>query len=174
MGNYDWTHAFRQCWEKAVEAYREGNREPATYFDASEIAYLAGIGCSAQEVYDFAEDWVTSQEPSFDTALLVTAARRDFFLVMQRSQVSQRVVSVDSFPPKDAELAGFVWLPRIILKARSKLHGEMPAELMYCCGGDRAFLKKVNIHPADFLRVVWASREDEGRIVDYVKKSSEA
>ena len=39
---------------------------------------------------------------------------------------------------------------------------------MYCCGGDRAFLKKVNIHPADFLRYVWAAHDDDQKIVGYV------
>ncbi len=82
------------------------------------------------------------------------------------------MVSVYDFPAKEAELAGFSWLPRIILKARSKLRGEMPTELMYCCGGDRSFLKKLNIQPTDFLRVVWAARDDDRTIIDYVKQCS--
>ena len=69
-------------------------------------------------------------------------------------------------------MAGFAWLPRQIVKARAKLRGEMPAELMYCCGGDRAFFKKVNIDPSDFLRVVWAAREDDHKIIEYVKQCS--
>ena len=32
---------------------------------------------------------------------------------------------------------GIAWLPRILVKARLKLRGEMPADLMYGCGGDR-------------------------------------
>jgi len=157
MDNYDWTQHFRQSWEKAVVAYQAGNREPT--------GYPATIGCSAQEMYDFAED---SDELSFDTALLITAVRRDYFLVVQRGQPSPLVIPASEFPPKEAELAGFKWLPRIILKARCKLRGELPAELMYCCGGDRAFLKKVNIHPADFLRYVWAAHDDDQKIVGYV------
>jgi hypothetical protein len=171
MGHYDWTQTFHQLWDKAVAAYRSGNRNPAGYFNAEETGFLAGIGCSAQELYDFAED---AGELSYDTALLITAARRDFFLVVQKGQPSKRIVPVEGFPAKEAEVAGFAWLPRLILKARCKLRGEMPAELMYCCGGDRAFFKKVNIHPADFLREIWAARDDDQKIVEYVKRSCQS
>jgi hypothetical protein len=40
---------------------------------------------------------------------------------------------------------------------------------MYCCGGDRAFLSKHDIHPADFLRVVWAAGDDDQKILEHVK-----
>ena len=169
MGHYDWTQTFHQLWDKAVAAYAAGNRQPATYFNPDETGFLASIGCSAQEMYDFAED---APELSYDLALLINAARRDFFLVVQHGQPSGRVIPVSDFPPKDAEVAGFAWLPRLILKARCKLRGELPAELMYGCGGDRRFLKKVNIDPSDFLRVVWAAREDDHKIIEYVKQCS--
>src|SRR5260221_664932 len=107
VGNYEWAQVFRQCWDKAVETYRAGNRQPASYFTSDETAFLASIGCSAQEMYDFAED---SEELSFDTALLITAARRDFFLVVQECRPSRLAISVDEFPAKEAELAGFGWL----------------------------------------------------------------
>jgi len=172
MSDYQWAERFRQCWDKAVATYRAGNRDPATYFDAGETGFLATISCSPQEVYDFAEDWCGAQEPTFETALLITAARRDFFLVVQQGKPTGRVLPVSDFPAKKAEVAGFAWLPRQIVKARAKLRGEMPAELMYCCGGDRAFFKKVNIDPADFLRDVWAAREDDHKIIEYVKQCS--
>ncbi len=170
MHDYDWVEVFRKCYDKAVEAYGKGNRKASTYFNAEEKAFLASIGCTAQELYDFAEDWCGGKEPSFGTALLIAAARRDFFLVVQEGKPSKRTISMAQLPPKDAEVAGFPWLPRIIAKARAKLRGEMPADLMYSCGGDRAFLKKVNVHPADFLRVVWAARDDDQKIIDYVNK----
>ena len=66
---------------------------------------------------------------------------------------------------------GIAWLPRLIVKARAKLRGEMPPELMYGCGGDRPFLRGVNIHLADFLRVVWAAGEDDRRVVEHVKRT---
>jgi len=170
MNHYDWDDVFRTCYLKAVEEYRGGNRQPATFFTAAESAFLAGIGCTPQEVYDFAEDWHTAQEPSFATVLLITAARRDYFLTIQKGQPASRVISVNDLPAKDAALAGFPWLPRQIAKARAKLAGEMPAELMYCCGGDRAFFKRVKCHPADFLRVVWAARDDDQKIIAHIRQ----
>ena len=170
--NYDWVETFRQCYDKAVAEYGKGNRQAATYFNPEETAFLASIGCSAQEVYDFAEDWCTSKEPSFATVVLVTSVRRDFFIVVQKGQPSRRTISMADLPAKDAEADGFAWLPRIIAKARAKLRGEMSPEFMYSCGGDRAFLKKVDIHPADFLREVWAARDDDRKIIEYVKKQA--
>jgi hypothetical protein len=168
MSQYDWADAFRRCYDKAVTAYRAGNRQPGKIFNSTESAFLAGIGCSVQEVYDFVEDG----EPSFETVLLITAVRRGFFQMVQHGQLSAHVVSMAELPPKTAEVAGFPWLPRLIAKARAKLRGEMPLDLMYGCGGDRAFFKRANIHPADFLRVVWAAGEDDRKIIEYVKQCS--
>ena len=171
MGNYDWADQFRECYVRAVEQYRTGNRQPATIFNTDETTFLTGIGCTAQELYDFAEDWCNAVEPSFATVLLITAARRDYFLTIQKGQPTGRTISVNDFPPKDAALAGFLWLPRQIAKARAKLAGEMPAELMYGCGGDRAFFKRVGVHPADFLRIVWAAGAEDQKIIAYVQHS---
>jgi hypothetical protein len=170
MQHYDWTQKFRQCYDKAVNLYEQGNRDSATFFNKEETAFLASIGYTAQELYDFVDDWCRYNEPSFADAALVAAARRDYFLVVQNSQPTGKTISVDSLPSKEAELAGVVWLPRIIAKARAKLAGEMPGELMFGCGGDRKFLKSVDIHPADFLRVVWWAGDDDQKIVNYVQQ----
>ena len=172
MHDYDWTERFRQSYNKAVDAYRAGGRDAGKMFQSAELAFLANIGCSAQEAYDFAEDWCVDGEPSFGTALLITAARRDYFIVEQGGQPSWRMMSMEDFPAKDAVVAGYAWLPRLIAKARAKLRGEMPPELMYGCGGDRAFLKKVNVHPADFLRVVWWAKDDDSAIIEYVERQA--
>lgn len=172
MSNFDWPEQFRRCYDKAVTAYSQGNRRLDTYFTAPERVFLDSIGCSVQEIFDFAEDWCTGQEPSFSTVLLITAVRRDYFLVIQRGQPSLRQIETEHLPPKDAAIGGLPWLPRIIEKARAKLRGELPSDLMYCCGGDRRFLRQVNTHPADFLRAVWAAGNDAEHIINYVRKSS--
>jgi hypothetical protein len=77
---------------------------------------------------------------------------------------------MDSLPAKTAEVDGIPWLPRLIEKARAKLRGEMPPELMYGCGGDRPFLRRMNVELAEFLRLVWDAKNDERRILDYVKQ----
>ena len=169
MNRYGWDDVFRECYVKAVALYRDGNRQPATYFTAEQSEFLAAIGCTPQELYDFAEDWCTAQEPSFATVLLIAAVRRDYFLTIQKGLPTGRVIALSDLPAKDAAVASFLWLPRQIAKARAKLAGEMPPELMYGCGGDRAFFKRVKIHPADFLRVVWAAHDDEQKIIAYVR-----
>ena len=171
MNNYTWTETFRALYDSAVARYRAGNRAPASCLTAGETAFLAAIGHTAQELYDFAEDAVLSSEPSFADALLIAAVRRDYFLVVQKGKPSGRTIRMEELPPKDAAVAGLVWLPRIIPKARAKLRGEMPVELMYGCGGDRNFLKSVQVHPADFLRHVWAAGEDDRKIIESVKHS---
>jgi hypothetical protein len=42
---------------------------------------------------------------------------------------------------------------------------------MYGCGGDRRFLKEHDIHPADFLRMVWATEGDHGKILTFVRNT---
>jgi len=53
-------------------------------------------------------------------------------------------------------------------KARAKLRGEMPPEIMYGCGADRPFLRKLGIHPAEFLQIVWDAGHDDQKIIEVV------
>ena len=100
----------------------------------------------------------------------MAAARRDYFLYFQHGITSTVVTEADSLPPKPEELEGIPWLPRIIRKAQCFLEGGLCHEIMYCCGGDRRFLKQHDIHPADFLRIVWASGGDQKKILGYFRK----
>lgn len=45
----------------------------------------------------------------------------------------------------------------------------MPPDLMYGCGGDRPFLRGMNIELSEFLRLVWSAGGDHRKIIDYVK-----
>ena len=171
MQNTDWAENFRALYDHAVSAYRAGQRNPAACFSHEQTAFLAAIGCSPQEVFDFAEDWCQSEDPAFETVLLITAARRDYLLVEQQGRPSGKVIDSGQLPAKNAELGGIAWLPRIIPKAEAKLRGEMPPELMYGCGGDRPFLRRMNIHPADFLRLVWSVKGDAQKVLAFVKCS---
>ena len=168
MQNADWDRTFRKVYEEAVRTYRAGNRRPETFFRTDERTFLASIACTPRELYDFVEDWCEAGEPSFETVLLITAVRRDYFLFVQKGCPSREVIDMDTLPAKGAELAGIAWLPRIIAKARAKLRGEMPPELMYGCGGDRPFLRSVNIHLADFLRMVWSAGDDDQKVIDFL------
>jgi hypothetical protein len=172
MTNYDWTQHFKSLYDKALRLYQKGTRGSETYFDRAELTFLDSIGATAQELYDLAEDAATHGEPDYSTALLITAARRDYFLTIQNSQKSDKIVTAEQLPAKTAQMEGIEWLPRIIEKAQLKLRGEMAPEIMYGCGGDRRFLSTYRIHPADFLRVVWSAKGDHTVVVDYIKKSA--
>jgi hypothetical protein len=169
MNEYDWAVKFGALFDKAVQQYQSGKRGVKDFFAADDERFLAEIGHTAQEIYDFAEDAVNYGEPDARTVLLIAAARRDYFLVVQHGRFTGRVQSSATLPPKTAAVDGIEWLPRIIEKAKRKLSGEMDKELMFGCGGDRTFLKKFDIHPADFLRFVWAADGDERKIIAWVK-----
>ena len=172
VDNYNWAKTFRELFEDGLDAYRAGRRDAQAMFDPEQIKFLQNIGATPQEIFDFVEDTFYGGEPGLETALLVTAARRDYFLVVQKAQPSGRLINMDQLPAKGAQLDGIEWLPRIIEKAHAKLRGEMPPELMYCCGGDRAFLREHGIHPADFLREVWAAGDDKKRILEFVRRNA--
>jgi hypothetical protein len=154
-----------------VDEYDEGNKDFASWFSDDDIDFLDSIGHSQREFFDFVEDNVTSggDGPTGTTALLVAAVRRDYFRFVQKGIPDTTVVPAATLPAKSAELAGLVWLPRIIAKARAKLKGQLDEDTMYCCGGDRDFLTRQNIHPADFLRAVWAAGDDDQKIIDFIQ-----
>lgn len=167
-----WTRAVRALYDKAVEKYRAGQRGADTYFSAEELQFLASIGLRPINLYDYAEDFVTSGEPDWDTALLMMAARRDYFLYEQHGATCGKDIHASDLPAKTAEMDGIPWLPRILAKARCFLQGCLCHDIMYCCGGDRRFLKAHGIHPADFLRAVWAARDDDAKVLEFVQKST--
>ena len=172
MDNYNWAKTFRELFEDGSDAYRAGKHDAEAMFDSAQGKFLEEIGATAQEIFDFVEDTFHGGEPGVETALLITATRREYFLNQQSGKRSERIIDMDKLPSKSAQLGGIEWLPRIIEKAHAKLRGEMPPELMYGCGGDRAFLSEHGIHPADFLREVWAAGENHQRILEFVRRSA--
>ena len=171
MNDYLWTAEFERLFNKSTELYRQGRRGSENYFNAVDLKFLAAIGCTPQELYDFAEDFINYGEPDYGTALLIAAVRRDYFTHKLKGVQAGQVVATSALPPKSDAVDGIEWLPRIIQKARLKLEGRMDKDLMYGCGGDRRFLKECNLHPADFLRFVWSAEGDDKKIIEFVKKS---
>lgn len=164
---YELTGILFRLWTKAEALYRSGNRSPEEYFDDSESNLLSSHGLGPMDVYDYVEDFVTSREPDFATFALITAERVFYFFDEMGGRLSGRRIRMDDLPPKDAAVDGVEWLPRILPKARAKLRGELPPDLMYGCGGDRRFLKARGIHPAEFLRKV-RSAHDDRVVIDWV------
>ena len=168
MEHYDFHKEFRAIYDKALKQFVAGKREANALFSKHEIAFLAAIGSRPQDLFDYAEDAANYGEPDFETALLVQAVRRSYFLLVQKGVPSSVVVDEASLPAKTAAVRGIEWLPRLIPKARAKLRGELPTSLMYGCGGDRRFFKQHDIHPSEFLQVVWHAGDNDKAIVDWV------
>lgn len=170
MTTQDWTVQFRETYDRGVAAWKEGRTSAADMFGPDDVKFLASIGCTAQELFDFVDDFQRYGEPDFDTAQAVAAIRRDYWLNELRGKSTGRVASMDDLPAKTAEAGGLAWLPRIIEKARLKLRGEMPDDLMYGCGGDREFLARVRMTQPQFLQLVWDCGTDDRRIIETVRK----
>jgi hypothetical protein len=172
MKHYDFDEKLRTLWDKGCARYSQGLRDASACFSAEERTFLAANGLTAQNLYDYAEDFVGGGEPTWDMALSIELVRRDYFLNVQAGNASTVVLDEATLPAKTAAVEGIEWLPRIIPKARAKLRGELPASLMYCCGGDRRFFKAHDIHPAEFLTLIWRQEHAYASIVDWVVRRS--
>jgi hypothetical protein len=172
MSDENWEQRFRKVYDAAVAAYdRDGGRRPDECISQTDQAFLASIGCSPQELYDFAEDWCWAQEPSFEEVLEVTRIRRDYFLNVQKGKPS-RPRPASQFPAGIEELEGISWLPRILAKARAKLRGELPPQLMYGCGGDRPFLQSLGIGLAEFFAAVRDAGDSDRPILELIRRKA--
>ena len=164
-----WNDNFVTLFDRCCALYQSGNTAFETYYRPDDLAFLESIGCQPREFFDFVEDFCAEGTPSASTALLVAAVRRDYFMTIQCGEKSGKVLTRDDIPTFGEELDGRPYLPRILAKARAKLRGELDPDLMYGCGGDRNFLSRNGeIHPADFLRHVWACGEDDQKLADWV------
>lgn len=170
--SYTWDAEFLALFDRCVAQYRRGERDFTCYYSAGDNVFLSAIGCKPREFFDFVEDHCEYDgEPSAATTLLIAAARRDYLLTMQDGKTSSVVVTPADLPPRDdAGLGGIRWLARIVVKARAKLRGELDPDIMYGCGGDRSFLAGRHVHPADFLRAVWAAGDDDGKVLAWLAR----
>jgi len=174
MTDYTWDSAFTALFERCLVRYRSGDTDFENYYSTDDLAFLASIGYQKREFFDFVEDFAEMGEPTLTTAVMIASVRRDYLGEIMRGTPGDHILDPATLPAKTDELAGFVWLPRIIAKARAKLRGELDPNTMYSCGGDRAFLRRHDIAPADFLRAIWAAGEDDAKVIDYVRRNSKA
>jgi hypothetical protein len=135
----EWKAQFRNVWDRGVAAWKAGRKSPQKMFAAEDTAFLATIGCSAQELFDFVDDHLRYGDFDFDPVLAVTGIRYRYFLEVMHGQASGHVAPMRELPSKAAAVDGISWLPRLIVKARIKLRGEMDPDLMFGCAGDRPF-----------------------------------
>lgn len=172
MSNYAWDTTFVDLFDRCLARYRAGDADFQSYYSEADLAFLQSIGYKPREFFDFIEDHGDGGEPSLTTAVMIASVRRDYLHTVMGGELSRTEITPDQLPAKDSEMEGVRWLPRILMKARAKLRGELNPEIMYCCGGDRRFLREHDIAPADFLRAVWAAGDDDAKVLAYVRKAS--
>ena len=172
MKHYDFAPKFQVLYDQAVALYAKGQRGADTFFAADETQWLAANGLTPQHLYDYAEDQANYGEPGFAQALAIEAIRRNYFVNVQEGRALSTVLDEAALPAKTDAVKGIAWLPRLMPKTRAKLRGELPTSLMYCCGGDRKFLKAHDISPSEFLGVVWRHEHDDAAVIDWVARRS--
>lgn len=176
MNDLNWDTTFCELFERCAKLHRAGDTRAEKWFTDADKAFLTSIGYTAQEFFDFVDDHCRygNEGPTLETSLLIAAVRRDYFKVIMGGKFTGKTIPPSELPPKPQAVEGIPWLPRLIVKARAKLRGEMDPDTMYGCGGDRGFFREHRIHPADFLRVTWAAGDDDRKIIDWVKSSRQA
>jgi hypothetical protein len=171
-----WNDRYLTLFDRSAALYRGGEKDFNAHYSGDDLAFLGTIGYQPREFFDFVEDFCEEGEPTPTTALLVAAVRRDYFLTVQGGvwlPADAELLTRDSVPGFGDELDGLAYLPRILAKANAKLRGGLDPDLMYGCGGDRHFLQKHgDLHPADFLRHVWAAGDDHAKLVAWIKRQA--
>lgn len=145
-----WEEVHRQ----AVEAYRTGCREPHAILPAALLEASQSAGVSARVVFDYAEDFAGCGEPTAEDFAEIAEIRAAEFRRCGEEMSPPRIVPERALPLRSDEWEGIPWLPRIFAKARCFLAGTLADEVMFGCGGDRAFVKRHGISLPGFLRAV--------------------
>ncbi len=127
----NWKTQFREVFDAGVERRKAGCDDPDAMFEPDEVSFLVSIGCSAQEMFDFCDDYVGWDDVIYKHVVELQGVRRDHFKNGLNSQPAIRRMEMHEFPAKADEVEGIAWLPRLIVKARAKLAGQLPADLMY-------------------------------------------
>ena len=92
---------FKEIYNNVLRKYEAGARGADSLVTSEEGSFLASVGHTKQELYDFVEDRAEVGEPSFKMALRITAVRRDYFLKEQHGRPRCRP-DFDGCHPSDA------------------------------------------------------------------------
>lgn len=159
---------------EAREAYDAGCRGPDGIASPAALEFLKTIGVSPQFLYDCVDDRVRYGEPDLQAFLAVCEIRAGYFRDVMKGAPAPRTVNECELPPKTQEFDGIAWLPRIIRKAQCFLTGCLCPDIMYGCGGDRAFLAKHHVTLQDFLSNVRDTEGDPARMAAFLRGADRA
>jgi hypothetical protein len=129
--NENWRQQFHKLFFTGVKRYEAGQQSPETMFEKDEVTFLESIGCSALEMFDFCDDYVRWGDVVYEHVEELQSVRLDHFKNTLNRKPAEHRMGLDEFPTKSAEVEGIAWLPRLITKARAKLAGNLPGDLMY-------------------------------------------
>lgn len=161
MAKEQWNDTYVRLFRETSIRVQSGLSTPAESLLAAEIAFLEQNGISATDFLADVALFCNGGTLSPSTSLLVAAVRRDYFLIMQQGQAASTApLTEGDLPDPNQDFSGCVCLPRILAKAVAKLHGTLPKGVHFPSKDDLSFLSRYYIHPADFLRTVWATRAD--------------
>ena len=172
MEHYTFHTRLKEIWQKGYDDYQAGGRKPGAYLTDEDQAFLAEIGANQQDVYDATDDFIRYGGPDWESFWSMQTIRFNYFQLVMEGQPGTYIRPLAEYTPRQAELNGIPWLPRIIEKAKDKLRGELEPDVMYCCGGDRDFFQKHNLHPTEFLQLVWINFDDPQAIAAYLEEHS--
>jgi hypothetical protein len=127
----NWRQQFHELFFTGVKRYEAGRQSPETMFVPEDITFLESLGCSALEMFDFCDDYVRWGDVIYEHVEELQAVRLEHFQNTLNRQPAEHRMAMDEFPAKTDEVEGIPWLPRLITKARAKLAGNLPADLMY-------------------------------------------
>ena len=154
--------------QEARAAYEAGCRSPDGIANTASLDFLKSIGVSAQFLFDCVDDLSRYGEPDLKTFIALCDIRAGYFHDVMKGAPAPRTVNECELPPKTDEFDGIAWLPRIIRKAQCFLSGCLCPEIMYGCGGDRAFLAKYKVSLPDFLAEVRDTDGDPNRMAAFL------
>lgn len=154
---------------EAAAACRSGCRTPGAVVPPDGLEFLGGLGIDAQCIYDYADDFTRYGAPSRETFLAVAEIRASHFRGACGGKAAGTRHPEPALPPKAEEFGGVPWLPRIIRKAQWFLEGSLPADIMYGCSGDRAFLEKFGIGLPKFLELVRDNGGDPAAVLAAIR-----
>ena len=127
----NWRQQFHELFFTGVKRYEAGRHSPESMFETEDTNFLESIGCSALEMFDFCDDYVRWGDVIYEHVEELQAVRLKHYQTTLNREPAERQMSMDEFPAKSDEAEGIAWLPRLITKARAKLAGSLPADLMY-------------------------------------------
>ena len=110
-------------------------------FTPEQVAFLTTIGCTAQELFDFVDDFLDYGDFDFQTVLDVTSIRRSYFLEVMGGKSSGLIVPMAELPAaiQDAlDLVEFATGPADSTwgSVRARMGRPEPFDLRYVCLGN--------------------------------------